>query len=102
MTRHRLTDAEYAEMAADYAANPLRSDEMVGPVVINPDHPDVAVLRTGRPAGGGTPQGRTPTTSVRLPVDIKTRLDAQAVAEDVKPAEIIRRALIEYLERHTA
>jgi predicted transcriptional regulator len=39
---------------------------------------------------------------VRLPVDIKARLDARAASEDVKPAEIIRRALVEYLDRHPA
>ncbi|MFT4086160.1 MAG: CopG family transcriptional regulator [Gordonia sp. (in: high G+C Gram-positive bacteria)] len=103
-TRQRLTDADYAAMADDYAANPLRADETAGPVEINPDHPDVnvTVLRTGRPAGGGSPRGRTPTTSVRLPADIKTRLDARAADEAVKPAEIIRRALVEYLDRHPA
>ncbi|GAA4395719.1 hypothetical protein [Tsukamurella soli] len=28
----RLSDAEYAEMAADYAANPLTPDDVIGPV----------------------------------------------------------------------
>lgn len=104
MAHRRLTDAEYAEMAEDYATNPLTADEVVGPLEVNLDHPDVAaaVLRAGRPAGGGPAQGRTPTTSVRLPVDIKTRLDQRAATEDVKPAEIIRRALVEYLDRHPA
>mgnify|MGYP000573637691 CR=1 FL=1 len=47
-------------------------------------------------------RGRTPITSVRLPVDIEARLDARAVTEDAKPAEIIRRALVEYFDRHPA
>lgn len=59
-------------------------------------------LKGGRPAGRRTPAGNTPTTSVRLPADIKTRLDARAADEAVKPAEIIRRALVEYLDRHSA
>ena len=31
MAHRRLTDAEYAEMAEDYATNPLTADEVVGP-----------------------------------------------------------------------
>ncbi|WP_422558671.1 hypothetical protein [Gordonia sp. (in: high G+C Gram-positive bacteria)] len=37
-----------------------------------------------------------------MPTEIKSRLDARAASEDVRPAEIIRRALIEYLDRHPA
>ena len=48
------------------------------------------------------PPGPHPITSVRLPVDIEARLDARAVTEDAKPAEIIRRALVEYFDRHPA
>lgn len=59
-------------------------------------------LKSGRPSGRRTPEGNTPTTSVRLPVDIKARLDTQAAVEQVKPAEVIRRALVEYLDRHSA
>ena len=29
---NRPTDAEYTQMAADYASNPLRSEEVVGPI----------------------------------------------------------------------
>lgn len=38
MDERRLTDAEYAELAADYAANPVTADEVVGAVSINPAH----------------------------------------------------------------
>ncbi|TSD96574.1 hypothetical protein FOS14_16070 [Skermania sp. ID1734] len=93
----RLTDDEYAEMAADYAANPLTADEVLGPVEIDP-----AVLRTGRPTGTSRARGRTPTTSVRLPEPLRTRLTAQAAAENVAPAEVIRRALVEYFQAHSS
>ena len=100
MSREPLSDTEYAEMAADYAANPPRTDEAIGPVDINYAHPDV-ILAAGRPKGGGG-SGRTPTTSVRLPADMKARLQTQAATESVRPAEIIRRALAEYFDRHSA
>ena len=96
MTSRRLTDDEYDEMAADYAANPLRADEVIGPV----EHTG-AILRMGRPTkDAGT--GKTPSTTVRLPVDIKAGVQACADAENVKPAEIIRRAVVEYLQHHPA
>jgi len=38
MDKRRLTDADYAELAADYAANPVRPDEVIGSVRINPSH----------------------------------------------------------------
>ncbi|QKT05943.1 hypothetical protein HUN08_01105 [Gordonia sp. X0973] len=86
-----MTNDDYADMAADYEANPIRHDE-VGDVEVR--------LPAGRPAGGGPARGRTPTTSVRFPQPIRDRLNARADAEDVKPAEIIRRAVVEYLDRH--
>lgn len=91
----RLTDSEYAEMASNYAANPLRSEEVVGPVEMDP-----AILRNGRPVGAARGRGRTPTTSVRLPDTLREQLAAQASAEDVASAEVIRRALVEYLQHH--
>ncbi len=97
MTTHRrLTDADYDAMAADYAANPLRPDEVIGDV----EHTGT-ILRMGRPAknAGG---GKTPSTTVRFPVNIRAGIDARADAENVKPAEIIRRAVVEYLQRHPA
>ena len=50
----------------------------------------------------GLRAGKTPSTTVRLPADIKVGVDARAAAENVKSAEIIRRAVVEYLERHPA
>ena len=96
MTTHRPTDADYDAMAADYAANPLRADEVIGPI----EHTG-AILRMGRPAKDSG-AGKTPSTTVRLPADINVGVDARAAADNVKSAEIIRRAVVEYLERHPA
>ncbi|AXH50498.1 RelB-like antitoxin [Gordonia phage Ruthy] len=90
----RLTDEDYAEMAADYAANPPTADEIAGEVVI-----DSTILRTGRPPKSAGGPGKTPTTSVRLPVELRARVERLAAAEDVKPAEIIRRAVSEYVDK---
>ena len=97
MSTRRRTDAEYAELQADIEAGAwLPVSEPVAGTGAQ------VVLKGGRPAGRKLPSGNTPTTSVRLPVDIKARLNDRAAAEDVKPAEIIRRALVEYLDRHPA
>ena len=88
----RLTEEEYAAMAADYEASPPADSEIAGPV-----HVDPAALRTGRPPKGAPRRGRTPTTSVRLPEELRERLTVRADAEAVTPGEVIRRAIIEYL-----
>ncbi|HMS76380.1 CopG family transcriptional regulator [Gordonia sp. (in: high G+C Gram-positive bacteria)] len=49
-----------------------------------------------------SPGGNAPTTSVLLPADIRARLESRAAAKGVKPAEIMRRALVKYLDRHSA
>ncbi|AMS02955.1 hypothetical protein BJD60_gp34 [Gordonia phage Schnabeltier] len=92
----RLTDEDYAAMAADYAENPPTAEEIVGEVVVDP-----AILRTGRPPKSAGGPGKTPTMSVRLPLELRAQVDDIAEAEDVKPAEIIRRAVSEYVERKT-
>jgi hypothetical protein len=93
--RKRFTDAEYAEMAADYAAEPPTSDDIVS-VEINP-----AYLRKGRPAEGVAP-GKTPGFTVRLPEPIRFELTLRAKAEGSSPSELIRRAVIEYFGNHPA
>lgn len=93
----RFTDDEYAEMAADFEANPPTADEIVGEIEVN--H---AILRTGRPPKTAPARGKTPTTSVRLPQELRAQLEAVATAEGVAPAEVIRRAVGEYIERHSA
>jgi len=91
--RKRFTDAEYAEMAADYAAEPPTADEIVS-VEVNP-----AFLRKGRPAEGATP-GKTPGFTVRLPDAIRFELTLRAQADGSSPSELIRRAVIEYIGNH--
>jgi hypothetical protein len=95
-TKRHLTDDDYAEMAADYEANPPTADEIVGPIKVNP-----AYLRTGRPAGTGTPKGKTPALPVRLPepirAEMKRRVEAGATRSE---SELVRAALIEYFQHH--
>lgn len=88
----RKTDAEYAAMADDYAAHPPTADELL-------DAPEVdyTILRNGRPPKGATSRGRTPTTSVRLPQELRDQVEALARAEGVKASEIIRRATERYV-----
>ncbi|TLG14321.1 CopG family transcriptional regulator [Nocardia cyriacigeorgica] len=93
--RKRLTVADYERMADDYAANPVRDTEVVGPVEIG-----TTVLRKGRPAG--IRKGKTPGQSVRLPEALRERLATQAEREKATPSEVIRRAVAEYLDRHSA
>lgn len=94
---NRRSDAEYAELQTAFEAgdwHPIgEPTEGVGSRI---------TLKGGRPAGRKSPAGNTPTTSVRLPADIKASLDRQADIENVKPAEIIRRAIVEYIDRHPA
>lgn len=90
----RLTEREYAALAADYEEHPPTEEEIVGRVQIDP-----AALRTGRPPKSAPRRGRTPTMSVRLPDELRERLTARADVEAVTPGEVIRRAIIEYLER---
>jgi hypothetical protein len=91
--RKRLSAADYERMADDYAANPVRGTEVVGPVEIG-----MTILRKGRPAG--MRKGKTPGQSVRLPEALRERLATQAEREAATPSEVIRRAVSEYLDRH--
>lgn len=91
----KLTDEDYAEMAADYAVNPPRRDEIDGEITV-----DRAVLPTGRPAGQSIARGKTPTTSLRLPTETRNAVNRLAAQTNVKPTEIIRRAVGEYIDRN--
>ncbi|WP_408637730.1 CopG family ribbon-helix-helix protein [Nocardia bovistercoris] len=93
--RKRPSVADYERLAEDYAANPVRDTEIVGPIEIG-----TTVLRKGRPAG--VRKGNTPGHSVRLPDALRERLVAQAEREAAPPSELIRRAVSEYLDRHSA
>jgi hypothetical protein len=57
-----------------------------------------STLRMGRPIGGDR-RGISPSRTVRLPTELDGRLVAFAEHEHVKPSEIVRRALDDYLRR---
>ena len=95
--RPRLTDEDYAEMAADYAANPITADEIIS-IEINP-----AYLRAGRPAKGTAKTGRTPVMTIRLPEQLRTEIAGRIDAGECSSiSELIRVALVEYFDNHPA
>lgn len=95
-TRTHKTDTDYAALAADYEAHPPTADEIISIEV------DPAVLRTGRPAKSADSRGKTPVLAIRLPEDIRTKLETLGRVEGAKVSELVRRAVIEYLQQHTA
>jgi hypothetical protein len=58
----------------------------------------------GRPSlSPQAPRGhRSPVRSLRLPEELSVRLDAQATAEGRRPSDVMRDALVEYLDGHRA
>lgn len=88
---HKTTDAEYAEMAADYEAH-LPTAAEVTSVEVNP-----AYLRTGRPAKDAAGKGKTPVLAIRLPESIRLELNERAKAEGSSTSELVRRAVVEFL-----
>lgn len=92
----RLSDEEYAEMAADYEAHPPTAEEIAGPIEINP-----AYLRTGRPTKDTQTAGRTPVMAIRLPDAIRDEVKTRVAAGQAQfEGELIRQALIEYFANH--
>ena len=62
-----------------------------------------ATLRMGRPIKGAETRGKTPALPVRLPDAIRNELAHRVKAGDASSAsELIRRAIVEYFERHPA
>jgi hypothetical protein len=60
-----------------------------------------ATLRMGRPIKGTPPAGKTPGMTVRLPESIRVEITHRVKAgESRSESELIRRAVVEYLERH--
>lgn len=93
----RLTEAEYAEMAADYAAHPLTTDDVPGPI-----ESTGTIMRMGRPTKISGRGGKTPSTTVRLPQDIREELARRAERDGASASEIVRRALAEHFALHPA
>lgn len=92
-SKRRRTDADYEAAADDYEARPISASE-VRSVEIGP------ALRIGRPAGATEAAGKTPGLTVRFPKPIRAELDNRAAAADVKPSELVRRAVVEYFDNH--
>ncbi|KQQ18767.1 hypothetical protein ASF48_17775 [Rathayibacter sp. Leaf299] len=63
---------------------------------------DAVDMAIGRPRAGSGKKGITPTRSVRWGVERIRRGEAQAATEGIEFSALARRALDEYLERHTA
>ncbi len=96
-TKRRPTTSEYDALAKSYVAEPPRADESIS-IEANP-----AVLRTGRPAGRTAAEGKTPALPVRLPTSIRDELTNRVrLGETTSASELVRRALVEYFERHPA
>jgi acetylornithine deacetylase/succinyl-diaminopimelate desuccinylase-like protein len=97
MAKPRLTDARYAEIADSCEAESPSQDE-VRSIEVDP-----AVLRSGRPTKGAPTLGKTPVLPIRLPDTIRAELDHRVKAgESDSASELIRRAIVEYFERHPA
>lgn len=89
MGKSRITNDEYAEMAADYAANPPTAAEVTS-VEVNP-----AYLPRGRPNKGASTAGNTPVLAVRLPKSLRNQLEHSAKIQGATPSEMVRRAVVD-------
>ncbi|HQE16821.1 MAG TPA: hypothetical protein PLD01_17355 [Mycobacterium sp.] len=94
-TPPRPTDGEYVDLAADYDANPITADEVLAAEV------NAAFLPTGWPTKAAGKGGKTPVMALRRPAALRAEIKQRVAAgESRSEAELIRRALIEYLEAH--
>jgi hypothetical protein len=89
MGKSRITDSEYAEMAADYETNPPTAAEVTS-VELNP-----AYLPTGRPNKGTRTTGKTPVLAIRLPESLRNELVHSANVQGATPSEMVRRAVVD-------
>ena len=63
---------------------------------------DAVEMAIGRPRAGSGNKGVTPTRSVRWGVERIKRAEALAAAEGIEFSALARRAVDEYLDRHSA
>lgn len=88
----KRSDKDYEEMsraveAGDYTVR--------GPMELG------ATLRMGRPTKGTETSGKTPVTAIRLPEPIRVEIKQRVLAREASSeAELIRKALVEYFQRH--
>lgn len=89
MGKSRITDDEYAQMAADYEANPPTAAEVASVEV------DLAYLPKGRPNKGTPTTGKTPVLAIRLPETLRKELVHSAKLQRATPSEMVRRAVVD-------
>ncbi|WP_166905935.1 hypothetical protein [Mycobacterium sp. DL440] len=82
----------------DYAA--LSRAVESGDYVVSGPLEDGATLRMGRPAKGAQSAGKTPNLTVRVDPSIRGILQAIADDKGVKESEIVRQAVLEFIECH--
>ncbi len=75
------------------------TDELVEKAEVGLDTEHLVRRPGGRPLLGSAPAGNI---SVRFPPDLRDQLRARAQAEQVAEADVIRRAVHDYLERPRA
>ena len=89
------TEKEYAEWAEAFETGEYRATPIEEPQI------DTIRLRRGRPPTGKA-GGKSPSRQVRLPQDVSDRVDELAQRLHLPASEVMRAAITEYIERHTA
>lgn len=87
------TENDYTEWADAFEAGDYRATPIEVPRV------DTPRIRRGRPSKGAL-AGASPSRQVRLPQDISDQVDALADRWRVPSSEVMRAAIIEYVQRH--
>lgn len=58
------------------------------------------LLKMGRPAAAAARRGKSPVRTLRLPHELDERLTEYAGAADSTPSDVLRQAVVEYMDRH--
>lgn len=61
---------------------------------------DGPLLRMGRPAASEAGRGKSPVRTVRLPRHLDERLTKYADSAGSTPSDVLRQAVVEYMDRH--
>lgn len=59
-----------------------------------------ALLKMGRPAADAARRGKSPVRTLRLPHELDERLTEYATGADSTPSDVLRQAVVEYMDRH--
>lgn len=92
-SKRRPTSADYEEMSASYAADPIRPEE-IRSVTVGP-----GLLRMGRPTKDTASAGKSPALSTRYPAELRDQITETADAEGITESELVRKAVAEYVAR---